>query len=216
MGMGGSLAREETELDLAGHGDVFFELGFLAANGLVEARVFDGDGNLAGEGGEDALVLVVEGVGAGVFEIENADDAALVEEWHDEFGACLGIHFEIAWVFGDVGDVDETPLADGGADEAGRDGKAAERRVGVAEAPCIARDEGFALFVEEHDGEHLVVDEAAEELTDALEERAEIEDGGELDSDFVEDFEGLGLTGDAGVEAGVFDGLGDARSSEGE
>ena len=74
----------------------------------------------------------------------------------------------------------------------------------------------LAFFVEQHDGEHLVVDEAAEELADALEERIEVEDGGEFDGDFVEHFEGLRLAGDAGVEAGVLNGLGDARGGEGE
>ena len=88
--------------------------------------------------------------------------------------------------------------------------------VGVAEAPGVAGDEGFALLVEQHDGEHLVVDEAAEELADALEKGIEIEDGGQLDGDLVEDGEGLGLAGDAGVEAGVLNGLGDAGGGEGE
>ena len=93
------------------------------------------------------------------------------------------------------------------------------RRMGawdVAEAPGVAGDEGFAFLVEEHDGEHLIVDEAAEELADALEEWIELEDGGELDGDFVEDFEGLRLAGDARVEAGVLNGLGDARGGQGE
>jgi len=84
------------------------------------------------------------------------------------------------------------------------------------EAPAIAGDEGFALVVEEHDGEHLVVDEAAEELTDTDEEGVEVKDGGEFDGYFVEDFKGLRLAGDAGVEAGVLNGLCDAGGGEGE
>ena len=57
----------------------------------------------------------------------------------------------------------------------------------VAEAPCVAGDERLAFFVEQHDGEHLVVDEAAQELADLGEQRIEIEDRGELGGDFVED-----------------------------
>ena len=49
---------------------------------------------------------------------------------------------------------------------------------------------------------------------DALEEVVEIEDGGDLAGDVVEDGEGLGLAGDAGVEAGVFDGGGHAGGDE--
>jgi hypothetical protein len=53
-----------------------------------------------------------------------------------------------------------------------------------------------------------------EELADALQKRIEVEDGGELAADLVEDGEGLGLPRNAGVEAGVFDGLTDARGGE--
>jgi hypothetical protein len=88
--------------------------------------------------------------------------------------------------------------------------------MGVTEAPGVARDEGFALVVKEHDGEHLVVDEAAKELANAEEEGIEVEDGGEIDCDFVEDFQGLRLAGDAGVEARVLNGLGDTGGGEGE
>ena len=102
------------------------------------------------------------------------------------------------------------------ADEAAVDGNAAHGRVNVAEAPGVTRDEGLAFLIEQHDGEHLVVDEAAEELADALEERIEIEDGGELDGDLVEDLEGLRLAGDASVEAGILNGLRDARGGHGE
>jgi hypothetical protein len=47
VGCGGRGGRQQAELDLAGHGDVALELRFLAADGLVEAGVFNGDGHLA-------------------------------------------------------------------------------------------------------------------------------------------------------------------------
>ena len=180
-------------------------------HGLVEARVLDGDGDLRGHRGEGADVLFVEESSAGVFEIEHADDAFLIEERNDEFRARLRVHGEIALVLADVGNVDGTPLADGCTDKAAGDGDAAHGRLGIAEAPCVTRDQRLAFFVEQHDGEHLVIDEAAEELADLRKQRIEIEDGCELSGDFVEDGEGFRLAGDAGVEAGVFDGLGDAR-----
>ena len=58
VGVRGRVGREQAELHLAGHGDVALQLALLAANGLVEARVFDGDGDLRGERGEHALVLL--------------------------------------------------------------------------------------------------------------------------------------------------------------
>ena len=216
VGMGGCGGRQQAELDLAGHGDIALQLALLAADGLVEAGIFDGDGDLGGEGGEDAHLLFMEEGGAGVFQVENADDAALVKERNDQLRAGFRVHGEVARVFADVGNIDGAPLADRSADQAFIDGKTAGGGVGVAKPPCVAGDEVFALFVEEHDGEHLVVDESAEELADALEERVEIEDGGQFDGNLIKDFKGLRLAGDAGVEAGVLNGLGDAGGGDGE
>ncbi len=70
--------------------------------------------------------------------------------------------------------------------------------------------EVLGAVVPEEDAEHLEVDDALEEVGDALEEIVGVEDAGDLAGDVVEDAEGLGLAGDAGVEAGVFDGDGHA------
>ncbi len=51
-------------------------------------------------------------------------------------------------------------------------------------------------------------------MADALEQVVEIEDAGDLARDVVEDGEGLGLAGDAGVEARVLDGDGHAGGDE--
>ena len=161
------------------------------------------------------MVLVEEG-SARVFEIEHSDDALFIEERNDEFGARFRIHREIALIFAHIGNIDGTPLAHGCADEPAGDGDAAHGRLRIAEAPCIARDQSVAFFVEKHDGEHLVVDEPAQELTDLREKRIDIEDRCELGGDFVEDGESLSLAGDACVEARILDGLRNARSRESE
>ena len=151
-----------------------------------------------------------------MFEIEDADDSAFVEEGDDEFGAGLGVHWKIALVFAHVGHIDGTPLAYRCADEASGDGDAAHGRLRVAEAPGIAGDERLAFLIEKHDGEHLVIDEAAEELADLRSSGIEVENGGELGGDLVENCERLCLARDARIEAGVFDGLGDAGGRERE
>ncbi len=87
-----SFRRQQAKLHLAGHGDVSLELALLAVDGLIEARVLDGDGDLRGQRGQHALVLFIEEVGARVLEIEHADDAAFVEERDDQLRAGLGIH----------------------------------------------------------------------------------------------------------------------------
>ena len=167
-GCAGGVGRQQAELHLARHGDVALELPLLALDGLVEARVLNGDGDLRGQGGQHALVLFIEEAGARVFEVEHADDAAFVEERHDQLGARLGIHGQIARILAHVGNVDGAPLAHRRAHQAAGDGDAAHGRVRVAEAPGVARDERLAFLVEQHDGEHLVVDEAAQKLADAF------------------------------------------------
>ncbi len=104
--------------------------------------------------------------------------------------------------------------AGGGADEAFAEGDVALAGDALAVAGGEAVLELLGAVVPEEDGEHLEVDDALEELADALEEVVEIEDGGDLAGDLVEDGEGLGLAGDAGVEAGVFDGDGHAGGDE--
>ena len=148
-------------MHFAGHGDVAFKLSFLAADGLVEAGVFNGDGDLRTEGRQHALVFFIEEGGAGMFEVEHADYAALVEERHNELRAGLGVHRQVARILVDFGHVDGSPLTHGRAHQAAVDGNTARGGVGVAESPDVAGDERFALLVEQHDGEHLVVDEAA-------------------------------------------------------
>jgi len=74
--------------------------------------------------------------------------------------------------------------------------------------------EELGVLVPDEDGEHVEVDDALEEVADALKEVVGIEDAGDLAGDVVEDGEGLGLAGDAGVEAGVLDGDGHAGGDE--
>ena len=138
-------------------------------------------------------MLLMEEAGAGVFQVEHADDAAFVKEGHDQLGTGLLVHGHVARVLADVGYVDKAPLAHRRAHQAAGDGNSAQRGVGIAEAPCVAGDERLALFVQQHDGEHLVVDEAAEQLADALQQRVQLEDGGQFDGNLVEHLEGLRL-----------------------
>ena len=181
---------------------------------LVEAGVGDADGDLRGEGGEGALVVFVVVVDAGVFEVEDADDLSFVDKRDGELGAGLGVFGDIAGVFADVGREDGLALLGGEADESDAEGDGALAGDAFAVAGGEAVLELFGALVPEEDGEHVEVDDAFEEEADAFEEIVEVEDAGDLTGDFVEDGEGLGLAGDAGVEACVLDGGGHAGGDE--
>src|SRR5882757_8605352 len=204
----------EAELDLAGHLEVALHALLFLVDALVEARVGDADGDLRGEGGEGALVIVVVVVDAGVFEVEDADDLAFIDEGNGELGADFGVGFDVARVFADVGSENRFAELGGGADKAFAKSDDAFADDALAEAGGEAMLEVLIAVVPEKDAEHLEVDDALEELGDAFEEIVGVEDAGDLAGDVVEDAEGLGLAGDAGVEAGVFDGDGHARGDK--
>ena len=82
---------QQAQLHLARHGEVVLQALLLLGDALVEPGVFDGDGDLRGERGDGALVVFVEVVGAGVLDIEHADDFAFVDERHGHLRARLGI-----------------------------------------------------------------------------------------------------------------------------
>ena len=83
-------------MHFAGHGDVPLKLLLLSLYRLVEASVFDCDGHLCGHGGEHALMLLIKEGRPGVFQVHDADDAALVKKGHNQLGARFGIHGQIA------------------------------------------------------------------------------------------------------------------------
>ena len=62
----------------------------------------------------------------------------------------------------------------------------------------------------------MVVDEPRKQLANALEELVEIENGGKLAADVVEQSEGLRLAREAGVKTRIFYAGSDARSHQGE
>ncbi len=112
----------EAELDLASHLEVALHALLFLVDALVEAGVGDADGDLRGEGGEGALVVFVVVVDASVFEVEDADDLAFVDERNGELGADLGVGFDVAGVFADVGGENGFAELGGGADEAFAEG----------------------------------------------------------------------------------------------
>ncbi len=144
----------------------------------------------------------------------DADDVAFVDERDGEFGTGLGVFDDVTGVLADVRGEDGLAQQGGGADDALAEGDGALTGDALAVARGEAVLEAFAGRGPEEDGKHLVVDDALEEEANALEEIIEVEDAGELAGDLVEDGESLGLAGDAGVEAGVFDGDGHAGGHE--
>ena len=195
----------EAELDLAGHLEVALHALFFLVDALVEPRVGDADGDLRAEGGERALVVIVVVVDAGVFEVEHADDFAFVDQRDGEFGANLGVGLDVAGIFADVGSEDGLAQLGGGADEAFAESDDALADDAFAEAGAEAVLEVLGAVVPEEDAEHLEVDDALEQVGDALEQIVGVEDAGDLAGDVVEDAERLGLARDAGVEAGILD-----------
>src|ERR1035438_9949402 len=208
--------RQQTKLDFAGHRHIALELAFLAPDGLIEPGVFNRYGHLRRQGRENPLVLFVEEPGAGMFQIEHPDDPSFVKKGRDEFRSGFLVHGQIARILAHIRYVHQPPLAYYGAHQAFRHRDAPQGRVRIAEAPGIACDEYFSLLIKQHHRKHLVVDEPTQKLPYTLEKRVKFQDGSELNCDLVQHFEGLRLAGNARVEPGVLNSLGDARGRERE
>ena len=124
----GRAGRHEAELDLSGHLEVALHALLFFVDALVEAGVGDADCHLRGEGGDGLLVVFVVVVEAGVFEIEDADDFAFVDERRGELRADLGVDGDVARVLADVGDEDGFAELGSGSDDS------------LAEARCCVRE----------------------------------------------------------------------------
>ena len=148
----GRAGRHEAKLDLASHLEVALHALLFFVDALVEPRIRDGDGDLRGEGAECALMVVVEVVDAGVLEVEDADDLALVDERDSELGACLGVDDDVARILADIGGEDRLAELRGGADDAlaerrrcarGRRARHSGRRSGARTARCARSTGGW-------------------------------------------------------------------------
>src|ERR1700691_5417109 len=109
--------RHEAKLNLAGHLEVALHALLFFVDALVEAGVGDADCDLRGQSGEGALVVFVVVVETGMFEVENADDLALVDEGDCELGADFGVGLDVAGIFADVWSEDGFAELGGSADE---------------------------------------------------------------------------------------------------
>ena len=201
---------QQAQLHLTCHGDIAFKLTFLGADSLVQPGVFNCDRYLCGQRRQYALMFFREEMGACVFQVEHADDAALVKERHHQLGSGLLVHGQIARVLAYIRDIHVAPFTHRCAHQSAVHGDAAQWRMGGTEPPCVAGDQRFTLLVQQHDGEHLVIDEAAQKLAHAFQQRAQFQNRCQFDGDLVEHLERLRLAGDTGVKPGVLDGLGDA------
>src|SRR5437870_2396048 len=123
-----------------------------------------------------------EGMRAGALEVENADQAVLHEQRHNDFRARVNTGFaaDVAGIFTDVVDAQDAALSGSRTRKAfvKRDARVCGQ--GVARAH---REDGFKklrLLVPKHDAEHIVVDDFFDALGDAPQKLFAVENGGQL------------------------------------
>src|SRR5208283_760757 len=189
----GGHGTKQRALDALGGLEVALEAGFVFGNLLVEACVFQRDGEIRGEDGKGLNVFLGKVVELRTFQIEDADDFALVQHGNRELRAGLGIHEEVAFVGGDVGNEHRFTQGCGSANDAfaGGDPQLSLDPLAVLDVEPVAKN--FLLFVVEHDADNLIVDDALDEFGGAAKEFFNIEDGANLAADFREDHEGFAL-----------------------
>src|SRR5437667_11283178 len=139
-----------------------------------------------------------EGMRAGALEVENADQAVLHEQRHNDFRARVNTGFaaDVAGIFTDVVDAQDAALSGSRTRKAfvKRDARACGQ--GVARAH---REDGFKklrLLVPKHDAEHIVVDDFFDALGDAPQKLFAVENGGQRAAHIVKERQRLSLLGE--------------------
>src|SRR6266403_443159 len=128
--------RKEAALNLARHVEILLETKLRVARFLIEAGVFERDGDIGAQRGKHALVLQSEGVGLRAFKIENSDEPVAQQKRHDELGTHLNaaLAADVARIIRDVIDSQNTPLACGRSREPLVERYARARGKGIAAA----------------------------------------------------------------------------------
>jgi hypothetical protein len=147
------------------------------------------------------------------FEVHDADDAVAKHERDGDFAAEIGVAGDVAGVGQSVLDTHGAAEAGGGAGDADAEGDLVEFAAATFEDGDAFAEDLFG-FVEQPDGERVVVHQGPDAGGDGAQEFVEIEDGAEALGGFGEGAEGAVLEIDAAVEAGVVDGAGDAGGDE--
>ena len=115
---------------------------------------------------------VADGFG---LQIEDADDLVLVDQRDRKLGAGLRIHHVVTGILADIAYQHGATLGDRDIDQAAAERHAFVRSVTLAETNAILAFEDCVAFVDQPYREHVVIDQAAQQLPDPLKQRVKIE-----------------------------------------
>src|SRR5262249_24503986 len=134
--------------------------------------------HLCGQSVESAHVIFGEVVSPSMLQVEHTDDFVFVDQRNAQFGARLRIHLDIARILRDIGNEYRFAVLGRVSDQALPHGDF------VLELNIFTEAEGKTMvqhpvgFVQQQDGEHLVVNQAQQKITDAFQQLIEIKDRG--------------------------------------
>ena len=161
-------------------------------------------------------MLLGEVVELRAFQIEDADNFALVQHGDGKLGARLWIHQQVAVVNGDIGNEDGFTQGCGSANDAfaGSNAQLSLNALAVLDVEAVTKH--FLLFVVQHDADNLVVNHALHKFGGAAQKFLDIKDGADLTADFREDHESFALGALFLEEARVLNGDGEAAGQQRE
>src|SRR5581483_7725416 len=195
--------RKQAELKFARQRQVAFQAFFLTSDLLVQTRILDRNRNLCCQGGYRTHVVVGKKSAPGVLEVKHAKDLVFVDQWDRKLRAGFRIQRDIAGILADVRHKYRFFVLNCIADHA-----IASRDV-VLQMNIFVEAHGepvlqlLAGCVQQQDAEHLVVNNAGQQLGNALEKFVKVEDGAEFSRNFIQQDKRTGLPGSAGIKAGI-------------
>ena len=138
-----------------------------------------------------------EGMRPRALEVENADQAVLHEQRHNDFRARINTGFatDIARIFIDVVDPQDAALSGRHARKASVKRDARACRDGVVRAHREGAFKKLGLLVPQHDAEHVVVDDFFDALGDPPQKLLAVQNGGQLAAHFMKQRQRLSLLG---------------------
>ncbi len=203
--------RQQAQLHLSRHLQVLLQPLLLLRDPLVQPRVFNRDRDLRGQRRQRALMVLVEGVRAGMLKLKHADDAVFINKRHDQLRACFRVFHVVASILADVRYMHQPPFRDRHAHQPSTDRQPLISVHRLPESRCEPAFQHPVILVRNPDGEKLKVHQPPDQLVDAREQRFRLENRGELARDLVEHPQRLRLARHPRVQSRILDRLRNPR-----
>ncbi len=178
--------RQQPQLHLPCHLQIALHPLLFLVDALVQIGIRNRDGDLRGQRGQRALVILVVVVHPRVFQVDDADHLALIDQRSRQLGARLRVLNQVARLPAHIRSQNRRTLERRGADQplAQRDAAPPGHPLSVPRRKPMLKP--IRPPIPKQNREHLEVDHALQQAADPLQQIVRIEDRGDLPRDLMQ------------------------------